>query len=109
MTPVDDNEQRKSEPFEAEAKEAEDFALLPSTLPDIGVDLHGFATEEMAKAVGEAVHSWLHAFGKFLNLKRLLRIIVAYNYEEALAGIDRGTAAGKPLAATNDEIAVGIA
>ncbi|HLJ16345.1 MAG TPA: hypothetical protein VKV15_17735 [Bryobacteraceae bacterium] len=87
----------------------EDFLRRPSTLPDIGVDLRCFDTEERAKRVGEAVNSLLHIFGRLLNLKRLLRVIVAYDYHETLAAIERGIATEKPLKATNDELAVGIA
>ena len=92
-----------------EAGAIEDFARLPSTLPPIGVDLRGFPTEEQAKSVGEAINSWLYAFGKILNLKGLKQVIVAYDYDGALAGIDRGAAVSRPLTATNDGVAVGIA
>jgi hypothetical protein len=87
----------------------DDFAARPSTLPDIGIDLRCFATAEAANAVGEAVHAWLHVFGKMLNLKRLCHVIVAFNYNEALAAVDRGVRVSQPLTPTNDEIAVGIA
>lgn len=101
---MDDGEKANAEP-----KAIEDFAARPSTLPDIGIDLYGFATTELANAVGEAVQCWLHVFGKLLNLKRLLQIIVAFNYNEKLANLDRGTKVSRPLAATDDGIAVGIA
>jgi hypothetical protein len=73
------------------------------------IDLRCFATEDQAKRVGEAVSLYLQAFGRLVNLKRLHQIIVAYDYHDALAGIERGTATSKPLKATNDEIAVEIA
>src|SRR5271166_1022946 len=87
----------------------DEFLRRPLTLPDIGVDLRGFDTEERAKRVGEAVNSLLQVFGRLFNLKRLLRVVVAYDYQETLAGIERGTATEKPLKPTNDEIAIGIA
>src|ERR1051325_1229324 len=87
----------------------EEFLRRPSTLHDIGVDLRCFDTEERAKRVGEAVNSLLQIFGRLLNLKRLLRVIVAYDYHETLAAIERGIATEKQLKATNDELAVGIA
>lgn len=93
----------------ADEKAAEEFARLPTTTPAIGLDLYGFATTEEANALGEAISSWLYMLGKFLNLKRLLQVIVAYDYREKLAGLDRGTTTSKPLTATNDAIAVGIA
>jgi hypothetical protein len=111
ITRMEDGDRSKLNPVDesTEAKAMEEFARMPSTLPAIDIDLRNFATEELATKVGEAVHAWLHLCGKFLNLKRLLRVIVAYNYNEALASIDRGAAVTRPLEATNDGIAVGIA
>jgi hypothetical protein len=105
------NEEPKAEASDenSDARAMEDFARVPSTMPQIGIDLTGFATEELAKSVGAAINSWLYAFGKILNLKRLKQVIVSYNYHEALAGIDRGAPVSGPLTATNGEIAVGIA
>jgi hypothetical protein len=94
----------------SEERAMEEFAQRPTTMPDIGVDLRGFATEDQAKAVGAGVLSTLHALGKILNLKRLRQVIVAYDYDAALAELDRGTLLPtKALTATKDEIAVGIA
>lgn len=90
-------------------KATEEFLRLPSNLPEVGIDLYGFASEDEANAVGQAVQFWLHAFGKMLNLKRLLRVVVSFNYREALADLDRGTPTARPLISTNDEIAIGIA
>ena len=87
----------------------DEFARRPSTLPPVGVELRCFATEELAKSVGAKVEGWLYQLGKLLNLKRLMRVIVAYDYEQTLAGIDRGAAVSRPLSATNNGIAVGIA
>lgn len=39
-------------------------------MPDIGIDLYGFATADKANSVGEGVISALQALGKVLNLKR---------------------------------------
>jgi len=87
----------------------EELARRPSTLPPIGVDLRGFPSEEMARAVGAEVESCLYQLGKFLDLKRLIRVVVAYDYDATLGGIDRGAAVSGPLAATNNGIAIGIA
>jgi hypothetical protein len=93
----------------SEAEALDEFARRPSTLPPIGVDLRGFPTEELARAVGAEVEGSLYQLGKLLNLKRLMRIVVAYDYNETLASIDRGAAVSRPLAATNNGLAVGIA
>ncbi len=87
----------------------EEFAQRPSTMPPIGIDLNGYATEDFAKSIGEATHAWLRLLGKILNLKRLKQVVVAYNYNEALANVDQGAPVSGPLKATNDEIVVGIA
>lgn len=87
----------------------DEFAQRPSTLPPVGVDLRCFATEELAKSVGAEVESWLYQLGKLLNLKRLIRVVVAYDYDDTLAGIDRGAGVSRHLTATNNGIAIGIA
>jgi hypothetical protein len=94
---------------EQDQQTLEEFERRPSTMPDIGIDLHNFASAEHANAVGQEVLSALHALGKVLNLERLAQVIVAYNYDEILAGLDRGTQVSGPLEATDDGIAVGIA
>jgi hypothetical protein len=79
---MEDGEHVNAEPANGsdEAKAMEEFAQLPNTMPDIGVDLYGFATEDLANAVGQEVLSALRAFSKLLNLKRLLRVVVSYDY-----------------------------
>ena|SRR5579863_2214717 len=73
-----------------DAKAMDEFARRPSTMPPSGVDLSGYATEEFARSVGEAINGWLHLFGKILNLKRLKQVVVSYNYNETLAAVDQG-------------------
>jgi len=91
------------------AEMMEEFPRWPSTLPPIGVDLRSFPSEEFANSVGTEVHACLHQLGKLLNLKRLIRVVVTYDYGATLAEIDPGVGASRPLAATNNGIAVGIA
>ena len=104
---MESGEETNPEPSDADALDA--FAQRPSTFPPVGVDLRCFATEELAKSVGAEVENWLYQLGKLLDLKRLMRVVVAYDYEETLAGIDRGASVSRPLTATNNGIAVGIA
>ena len=94
---------------DVDSKAMDEFARRRSTMPPIGVDLSGYATEEFARSVGAMVNGWLHLFGKILNLKRLKQVVVSYNYTEALAAIDQGAPVSGPLKPTNDEVAVGIA
>jgi hypothetical protein len=105
-----DNEDNNAElSNDPDAAAMEEFARRPSTMPPIGIDLSGYAKEEFARSVGEAINGWLQMFGKILNLKRLKQVVVSYNYDEALAAVDQGAPVSGPLKATNDEIAVGIA
>jgi hypothetical protein len=50
----------------------EDLTQLPSTMPDIGVDLYGFASEDKAKAVGEAINGWCRCWRR-VRRRRLTR------------------------------------
>jgi hypothetical protein len=93
----------------SDAKVLDQFANRSSTLPPVGADVRCFPTEELARSVGAEVQGYLYLFGKLFNLNRLMRVIVAYDYEETLASIDRGAAVSRPLTATNNGTAVGIA
>jgi len=53
-----DNEEAQVESSnDADAKAMEEFARRPSTMPPIGIDLSGYATEEFARSVGEAINT----------------------------------------------------
>jgi hypothetical protein len=105
-----DREKAQPDPSnQLDSKAIDEFARLPSTMPPIGVDLSGYATEEFARLVGEVVNGWLLLFGKILNLKRLKQVVVSYNYNKALMAVDQGAPVSGPLKPTNDDIAVGIA
>jgi len=106
---ADSEESQPDLPNDVDSKLMDEFARRPSTMPPIGVDLSGYATEEFARSAGEAINGWLHFLGKILNLKRLKQVVVSYNYYEALAAVDQGAPVSGPLKPTNDEIAVGIA
>jgi hypothetical protein len=97
------------EPERSDVESDEEFERRPSTLPNIGADLTGFSTRDFAEKVGAGVLGCLHTFGKVLNLKRLIKIVVAYDYHAALAEVDRGVETSRPLTATENGIAVGIA
>jgi hypothetical protein len=103
------NAESRGEPTPETEEPEVDLKTIPSTLPPCGVDLRSFATEEDAQRVGEAVNSYLHMIGKCFDLKRLLKVIVAFDYHDTLAGLDRGVEGIQPLMATNDGLGVGIA
>lgn len=87
----------------------QEFEKKESTFPGVGIDLLGFETTEIAEKLGNAIGGYLTLFGKFLNLKRLARVIVAHDFRGALASLDRGVETSEVLTPTHDEIAVGIA
>ena len=97
------------EPVDDDEVSYEEFMRRPSTAPDVGVDLRGFATREQAELVGRQVNGIVQMCGRFLNLRRLKQVIVAWNYDETLAGLDRGVPVARPLTATRDALGVGIA
>jgi hypothetical protein len=106
MTVEEENPLQPESPEDALNRE---FEQQESTFPGVGIDLCGFESKELAQDVGNAVGCYLSSFGKLFNLKRLSRVIVAYDYNGALAGIDRGIETSEVLTPTQDEIAVGIA
>ena len=105
---MQNGEETKPEPSEAEAREV--FARRPSTMPPIGIDLCGFATTDSANSVGVEVQGLLSQLCELLNLKRLMRVIVAYNYKEMLAEIDRGTSVSpQPIFPTENRVLLVLA
>ena len=86
-----------------------EFKQRPSTFPNIGIDLRGYESEDFARSVGNEVLAFLTLFGKILNLERLHRVVVAYDYAETIASIDRGVETGRTLTPTKDDFAEGVA
>lgn len=105
----EENTDKAQNEDEGDESWAEEFDAIPSTLPPIGIDLSNFATEAEARALGQEIQGLLTIFGKVLDLRRLKQVLVAYNYDEALAGVAREPAATGPLTATRDDLAVGVA
>jgi hypothetical protein len=109
LTDMEESEQTSTGHALSDDEALKAFSRMPSSCPALDIELRKFGNEEVAKRVATAVHGWLHACGKFMNLKRLLRVTVAYDYDQALAEIDRGAGVVRPLTATNDGVGVGIA
>ena len=105
---MDSPEKKRALPEEEEAAITE-LEQRPSTFPNIGVDLTGYESEELARSVGNAVLGFLHLFGKLLNLELLHKVIVAYDYTGTLATLDRGVKTNDSLIPTKDELAEGVA
>jgi hypothetical protein len=90
-------------------QEFEAFLARPSTLPDVTITLVGFASEQAANQLAEILRAHLSIFGRLMDLSGLAQVYVSYDYRNTLATLERGLEAGRLLAPTEDEIAVGIA
>jgi hypothetical protein len=87
----------------------DEVCAKPSSLPELTISLSGFAQEDVARALGETIKQILIFYGRFMDLSHLDRVLVTYDYEGALANLERGIETEKTLAPTQDDIAVGIA
>lgn len=67
-----------------------------------------FADEEYAKEAMYKLHSILSVISQSIDLTNLDGVTVAFDYDEALAELDRGYKTNYTLAATND-VAIGVA
>jgi hypothetical protein len=102
------NEQASSEPAK-EDPDVEELLKRPSSLREISATMRGFASEQEAREIGDAVFSFLRLFGTFLDLERLDAVTIAFDYDAALAEVERGLGPEKKLTKTHDEFAVGVA
>jgi hypothetical protein len=106
-----DAEEPRTETSDADDALIQEIMNRPSSFPTLrlGIELSGFATEDVARVVGQEIGSCLFSVGKILNLERLCRVVVTYDYNGTLASLDRGFEASKPLTPTQDDLAIGIA
>jgi hypothetical protein len=104
-----DNERASSVPPKEQEPDIEDFLKRPSSLRQINATMPGFASEEEARKVGDIVFSFLHQFGKFLDLERLDAVTIAFDYDDALSQVKQGFVRETTLTKTQDEFAVGVA
>jgi hypothetical protein len=89
---------------------SEDGELPPPTLPaELVVSLRGFADESSAQSCGRSVLGTLNPISRIINLERLDGVTVAFDYDSALAQLDRGYAGGKALMRTQTKELVGVA
>ena len=90
-------------------QDVQEILNRPSSLRKIGATMRGFAREEEAREIGNLVFSFLHQFGKFLDLERLDAVTIAFDYDEALSQVKQGLVRETTLTKTQDEFAVGVA
>ena len=85
-------------------------ALPPPTAPaSIQVSLYGFADKLSAERFGDLIAKMVRYISRHINLERLDGITVAFDYDQALARLDRGYKPAKPLTRTGTEQLVGVA
>ncbi|QSY96053.1 hypothetical protein J2J97_09155 [Rhizobium bangladeshense] len=79
----------------------------PSTCPDFVVSFRGYE-QEAAETLGAAIGETLRAFGRIMDISNLDGVTVGYDYDEALAQLDRGYETNFVLERTNG-VAIGVA
>lgn len=104
-----DGEQPSEELSDPDEALIQEIMNRPSSFINRGIDLSGFASEDQARLVAQEVTSCLYSFGKLLNLERLSRVVVTYDYKGTLAALDLGFKTSEPLTPTQDDLATGIA
>ena len=88
----------------------EEPKLPPPTAPaNIGVSLRGFADAASAERFANVIVSAMRLISCCVNLERLDGVTVAFDYDEALAQLDRGYRASRPLTRTGTDQLVGVA
>jgi hypothetical protein len=88
------------------------FLERPSTLTEgMYVTIRGFSAEvePFARKLGQTVMDYFHILARLMDLSALERVIVAADYDAALAEVDLGIETKHILVATRDELAVGVA
>lgn len=88
---------------------AQEISARQTTLPDVAIELVGFAKETDAQNLGNILRGYLTFFGKLMDLSSLSRVWVSYDYENTLMSLNRGDEIQTKLTPTQDDVAVGIA
>jgi len=97
-------------PEQEDDKPFDEFMQKPTTLPaDLVITLTNFADEQDAHRCANVVRGYLEVFGRLMDLSRLDRVYITFDYAGTLASIDLGTGSDMLLKPTNDEIATGVA
>lgn len=75
----------------------------------ISASLHGFADPEEGTRFGQALGEAMRLISRVINLERLDGITVSFDYEDALASLDRGFNSTQPLKGTSSDLLLGVA
>jgi len=83
--------------------------LPPATAPEnISVSLRNFDSHERAENFGHVIANCVRTISRYIDVERLDGITVAFDYDAALAELDRGFEPRHPLRRTADDMNLGI-
>jgi len=82
----------------------------PVSAPErIHVSLRNFSDKAAAERFGGVIAGCVREISRYVDLERLDGITVAYDYDDALAQLDRGFTPSRQRTRTNDERLIGVA
>lgn len=88
----------------------DDADPLATTAPEgLAFSMRGFDDGERAERLAHLIGAVVRELGRHMDLSRLDGVTVAFDYDEALAELDRGIATTRPLLRTSDEHLSGVA
>ena len=83
--------------------------LEPTAPESYRIELRGFDTEESAHSFANLLRIYIRELSRHIDMERLDGITVAYDYKEALAGLDRGFETSRALTPTEESFGIGVA
>lgn len=87
----------------------ENFQLPPPTAPaSIPMSMRGFASSDDAHRLANKIAGLARLISSHIDLSRLDGITVAYDYDDALAQLDRGKEGLRTLTRSNDDNLIGV-
>lgn len=86
-----------------------EFHLPPPSAPEsISFSMRGFASTEGAERMANKIASYVRLLSSTMDLSRLDGLTIAYDYDAALADLDRGQVGLRPLTRSNDDQLIGV-
>jgi hypothetical protein len=83
--------------------------LPPASAPGtISLSMRGFASAEDANRIAHKVAGYVRLLSRAIDLERLDGLTIAYDYDVALAELDRGKAGLRTLTRSNDDQLIGV-
>ena len=83
--------------------------MVPSTIGSLPITMPGFEPTPSVEAFAIEVGTLIFELGRSLDLSDLVEVSIAYDYDSALANLDRGDSTLPPLGRTNTEALAGVA